>query len=116
MESMTKKTPMPVAAGALAIASGGLKLLGLLGLMVASFFIIVSDLPFSGVHPVVLLLAIVVPLATLGIIAIIGGISALQRRHFNLALAGSIMAFLPFSFLGLASITLLALPKEEFKN
>jgi hypothetical protein len=48
-------------------------------------------------------------------LAVIGGIYALQREKFGLAVTGSIAAFLPFSLLGLASIILIALSKDEFE-
>jgi hypothetical protein len=113
METTSKKTAMPVIAGTLAIASGGLKLLVFLGLIIASFFVIASPVPQFGIHPSAVLPLFNIPLV-LGIVAIIGGIFAIQRKKFGLALIGSIAAFLPFSFLGLASIILIALSKDEF--
>lgn len=115
METAKKKTPMPIIAGSLAIASGGLKLLAIFGLFIASFFIIYTDLPNIGITPA-LFLTIALSLTVIEIVAIVGGISAIKRKHFSLALAGSIMAFLPFSLLGLTSIILLALSKDEFNT
>ena len=113
METPVKKTAMPVIAGVLAIASGGFKLLTFVGLIVASFFII-SPVHGFDIHPIVVLLTISIPLTVLAIVAIIGGISALQRKRFGLAVAGSVASFLPFSVLGLASIILIALSRKEF--
>ena len=114
METTVKKTPMPVAAGILAIASGGFKLLFLIGLIIASFFIIAGPAP-AWIRPATILLITTITLAALGILAIAGGIYALQRKRFGLAVAGAITAFLPFSLLGLASVILLALSKDEFE-
>ncbi len=50
-----------------------------------------------------------------GIVALIGGISALQRRRWSLALAGSICAILPpATMLGIASIVFIAIAREDF--
>jgi hypothetical protein len=114
MTTPVNKTPMPIVAGILAIAAGGFKILTLVGMICFSFFLI-SPIPEFELFPVVIMLVISVPLAILGILAIIGGISAVQRKSFGLAVAGSIAAFLPFSLLGLASIILIALSKSEFE-
>jgi hypothetical protein len=115
METPVKSTPMPMIAGILCIVDGGLKLLALLGLFVASLVIPISQGSGFAVNASILLLAITIPLAIIGILAIVGGIYALQRRRFGLAVTGSIAAFLPFSLLGLASIILVALSKDEFE-
>ncbi len=56
------------------------------------------------------------PLIIIGIVAIVGGIFALRRRIWGLALAGAICALFPppIIALGLLSIIFLALSKEEF--
>ena len=113
MEKTVEKTAMPVVAGILAIASGGFKLLSIVG-MIMAIFLIVTPVDSYGIHPLVILLALCIPLTILGVVAIIGGISALQRKRFGLAVAGSVASFLPFSFLGLASIILIALSRKEF--
>ena len=111
-----KKTSMPMITGILAIAAGGFKLLGLLGLIIASYVVVVSPMPAVGVNPAVVLLIISIPLAVLGILAVVGGIYALQRKKWGLVLAGAIAAFLPFSFLGIAAVVLTVLSRDEFKS
>jgi hypothetical protein len=113
METTGKRTSLPMIAGILAIVAGGFKILVFLGLIAASFFVIASHMPQFGIHPSAILPLFSIPLI-LGILAIIGGIYALQRKKSGLALTGSIAAFLPFSLLGLASIILIALSKDEF--
>jgi hypothetical protein len=49
----------------------------------------------------------------LGIVAIIGGISAIRRKWFALSLAGAIGA-LPSVILGILAIIFVALGKREF--
>jgi hypothetical protein len=115
METTIKRTPMPLIGGILAIISGGFKILGMLGLISFSFLAIAPP-AIGGVGPLLVFLVIFIPLIILVILSILGGIYAIQRKHFGLALTGSIAALLPFSFLGLASIILVALSKEEFEK
>jgi hypothetical protein len=49
----------------------------------------------------------------LGIVAIIGGISAIRRKRFSLSLAGAICA-LPSVFLGILAVIFVSLSKREF--
>jgi len=50
----------------------------------------------------------------LGIVAIVGGVSAVRGRRFGLSLAGAICA-LPSVFLGILAVILVALGKREFR-
>jgi len=70
---------------------------------------------FEGIIPVLptWLLIIGVPILVLGIIAIIGGVSALRRKSFGLSLAGAICA-LPSHILGILAIIFVALSRKEF--
>ena len=52
----------------------------------------------------------------LAILAIIGGIYALQRRHWGLALAGSIAAILVFFPTGIAAVIFVAMSRDEFNR
>ncbi len=53
-------------------------------------------------------------LGVLGIVAIIGGISAIRRKRFGLSLAGAICAR-PSVILGILAIIFVALGKREFE-
>jgi len=53
-------------------------------------------------------------LLVLGIIAIVGGISAIRRKSFDLSLAGAICALIPLNLLGLLAVIFVALGKREF--
>jgi len=56
------------------------------------------------------------PLIVLGIITIIGGIYALLRKIWGLALAGSICALVgPWFVLGILAIIFVSLSKREFR-
>jgi hypothetical protein len=50
-----------------------------------------------------------------GIIAIVGGIHALRKKRWGLALAGSIAAFFGSSPLGVAAIIFTAMGKNQFE-
>ncbi len=59
-----------------------------------------------------------VPALVLGIIAILGGVSALKRGRWGFALAGAICATLtPMSFvLGVLAIVFIAISRDEFQS
>jgi len=59
---------------------------------------------------VILAAALIVP----GVISVVGGVYALKRSLWGLALAGSIATFLSSMFLGILAIALTALSKKEF--
>jgi hypothetical protein len=50
----------------------------------------------------------------LGILAVIGGISAVRRKSFGLSLAGAISA-LPSGLLGILAVIFVALGKRELR-
>ena len=60
---------------------------------------------------------VVLPVIILGIVAIIGGIYALRRERWGLALAGAICALVPpAGILGIPAIIFIILGKDEFKE
>jgi len=116
----------PIVAGILNIALGILNLFGMfmiIGLMVAfgggilTIVRIAEFMPIwmSGmVQGVLIILAIL--LAVSSSLPLIGGIYAIQRKAWGLALAGSIVAILPAVPLGIISTILVALSKDEFEK
>jgi len=118
-----KETPMPIVAGILDIISGIISLLAFVGLLIST--IVTGGLThgwfpgFPWVPGINIAVAILTPLTVVsfivGIIALLGGIYALQRKNWGLALAGSIFALLPTILLGVAAIALTALSKDEFE-
>jgi len=118
-----EKTWMPTVAGILGIVSASFKLLAVFGLIIA--IVVVEGNPYIDlslaaggvpVNVVAILWIITIPLAVFGILALVGGIYALRRKRWGLALAGSIGAFLPSSLLGMASVVLTALSIKEFEQ
>ena len=108
------KTWKPTTAGVLSIIAGVIGVLfglvlavagGILGTILGAF------IPFLGG---VVAGAFAVPLI-LGIVAIVGGVYALRRRIWGLALAGSICAFFCAWFLGIPAIIFVAIGKGEFE-
>ena len=119
-----QKTWKPMVAGILIIIAGAFNLLGFLGVIIA--IIAVGSGPFIwGFFPelgpltvgfVQTILAIVaVFLVVTGILPLLGGIYALQRKKWGLALAGSIVAIPGSTLFGIASTVLIALSRDEFE-
>lgn len=112
-----EKTWMSVTAGILDIICGSFAILVVLCLMIAGGItgVMMPMMPrFPELVPA-LLWGLSIPAAIIAILAITGGICALQRKNWGLALAGSIAAFFPSWLLGIAAIVLVILGKDEFK-
>jgi len=108
-----KKTWMPMAAGILDIVSGSFGLIGVCGLTIGGGVMrMIPDMP-RFLPP--LFMGLAIPLAIVGILAIVGGIYAMQRKNWGMALAGSIAAFFPSWVLGVTAIVFTALSKNEFE-
>ena len=100
-----ERTWKPKAAGILSIIGGGVNAIwGIVGGYVGGLF----DMGWLG--------AIGIPAIILGIIAIVGGIFALRRRTWGLALVGSICALIgPAGLLGIFAIIFVSMGKGEFE-
>jgi len=66
------------------------------------------------IHGVLIVVALL--LAVLSSLPLIGGIYALQRKSWGLALAGSIVAILAIAPLGITSAVLVVMAKDEFES
>ncbi len=108
-----EKTWKTLTAGILDIVSG-------VGMMFVCFWLALA----GGITGVVgnvplwlpqLLFSLSVVLLVVAVIAVIGGILALQRRVWGMALAGSIAAFFCCFLFGAVAIVLTALAHKEFK-
>ena len=114
-----ERTWMPTAAGVLTIVSGVFGLIG--GLVLTVFGIVGGEIlryfTFGTLEllPLALLSVVGIPVLLLGILALVGGIYALQRKTWGLALAGSISALLLSRLLGIPAIIFTALSQKEFK-
>ncbi len=124
-----EKTWKPTTAGILNIIAGVLSLLGAIGVIIGIIvFVFVGSAPFLaygwgdlgdlGIGPNFLIIILVIAAifsAIIGIFPLIGGIYALQRKKWGLVLAGSIVAILGSTPLGIAATILTAISKDEFE-
>jgi hypothetical protein len=100
-------------AGILDIIAGVIAIIGYVVLVnFGSFSIFFKEIP-GYVREIVF--GVSELLAISGLIAIVGGIFALNRRAWSMALAGSIAAFFGSQLLGIAAIILTAISKKEFR-
>ncbi len=114
----------PIVAGILNIITGIINLFGMfvvIGLLTAfgggilSIVRIADMMPIwlSGmVHGVLIIMAIL--LAVLSSLPLIGGVYAIQRKAWSLALTGSVVAILSIPPLGIVATVLVSLSKSEF--
>ncbi len=120
---IAKKTWMPTAAGVLAIIVGTASVVewvavAVLGILAWGWLGMGGLLGLGGIVATVVTIMIII-----GIVAIMGGVLALKRRRWGLALAGSICAFFSFFFipvflnvpLAIAAIVLVVMGKREFE-
>jgi len=111
------KTWKPMVAGILDIISGAVGFIAVAGLIIAigitgGFYIPGTEYIPKFVPS--LLTGIAVPLAIFSILSLVGGIYALRRKIWGLALAGSIATVLFSQLLGILAIIFIALSEEEF--
>jgi len=108
------RTNKPKIGGVLTIISGALASLGAVNYTVG--FGDVSGLGKGDIPPFVpsIILGLPVLSITIGILALIGGILAMQRKRWGWSLAGSIAGTLSVLPLGIPAIILIALSKDEF--
>jgi hypothetical protein len=122
----SNRSGLLTAGGVLSIVAGALEVIG--GLLIAiltvgiGILLRLAHIPFRpgdwGGHlgPCVpfWLIIVGVPLFALGIVAIVGGVSAVRRGSFGLSLAGAICA-LPSMILGILAIIFVSVSKGEFE-
>ena len=107
-----KRTSSPTIAGVINIVIGSLNLLGVLGVVIIialisnDYYIDAITIPFLWVIFFVLLI--------FSIPSIIGGVYALQRKNWVIALIGSITSFLTWNVIGLIPLILIIISKDEF--
>jgi hypothetical protein len=101
--------------GILAIIGGVIGLLGCMGLLIAITVLgTVWQWGLLPVNVIGILWIILVPMFLCGVTAIIGGICAVQRKHYGMALAGAITALFPGWIFGIGAIVFTAIGREEF--
>jgi hypothetical protein len=119
-----KTTWKPQVAGILSIVGGTIGLMGSFGILIAITAIGAGrhwaggwtdnwDWQVGNVIPI--LWAIGIPMFLCSLTSVVGGIFAVQRKLWGLALAGSITAFFPVWIFGLMATIFTAISKDEFK-
>lgn len=109
-----QKTWKPTAAGVLCIVAGVADV-GFGVLVVAAAGLVRRAFAFTDMEWLAWLLIALSPLwFVLGIVAIIGGVFALRRKVWGLALAGATCALSGCSLFGILAIIFVALGRSEF--
>ena len=113
-----EKTNKPTVAGILNIISGALGLIGaatlFIGFGATSGALDIPTGPIPGFVPgIVLVMAI--SSTIIAILALVGGIYAVQRKKWGWALTGSIAAILAFLPLGIVATIFTVVSKDEFE-
>jgi hypothetical protein len=104
-----EKTGKPKAAGILSIIAG------CMGIALGAYVVIIGTPARALIQEITGFDAIMgAPEIAIGIVAIVGGIFALRRRVWRLALAGAILAIISMPFLGTPATIFVAKGKKEF--
>jgi hypothetical protein len=105
-----KKAQLSLAAGIIDIAAGGISLVSVLFMAIFLFVMAGGEegMPF---FVVLFPLAMLIP----SVLAIVGGIFALRRRSWVMALIGSIGLIVTSSVAGIAALVLTVMAKDEFE-
>ena len=109
------RTAKPIVAGVFDIVVGSVCILGVLVLVVLGFVVTIDTTDFVF-HPAFIFWLVAIPVAAIGVVSIIGGVFSLQRRNWGWALAGSITTVCVSQVLGITSIVLTAVSKDEFNR
>ena len=108
---------MPTAAGVLSIIAGVIGLFQGIALAAAVRIVgmdFIYELWMAGVPLIGFWIAAIILIA-IGIVAIIGGIFALRRRVWGMALTGAICSVPSIWILAIPAIIFIAMSKREFK-
>jgi hypothetical protein len=110
-----QKTAMPTVVGIFNIIVGAFCLLGVLALIVAAAVAMPFVRDFT-LLPAFVITLIAIPVLVIGVLSVVGGMYALQRRNWGWVLAGSIASALVSHLFGIVAIVLTALSKNEFNQ
>jgi hypothetical protein len=128
MEVTVKRTWKPTVGGILNIVTGSCHLLGAIGVLIALIVIACfskavfldemwRELARQGMgfgFLIAILVCTFVYQVVIGILSLLGGIYALKRKKWGLALAGSIASIFGSSVVGIVAIIFIAMSKDEF--
>jgi len=115
-----EKTWKPTTAGILSIITGSLGVISGIVIAVVGGAIAAGLKPIPAIPEIFGTVAIPViggisiPRIILGMVAILGGVHAVERRKWRLALVGAICSLICVFFLGILAIIFVAMGKGEF--
>ena len=119
----TSRAWMPAAAGIMSIVSGAMGFIAIAFLMTFAA-IFGPDIARDVLHSIGYWQA-GIPLTIIGLVSfiilllsltsIVGGICAIRRKSWGLALAGAICAIFPAQVLGIIAVIFVAISKKEFE-
>jgi hypothetical protein len=107
------KTAKPVIAGVFNIIFGSFILLAFLGLVIAAIVTAATSDYTTAYLPLILGL-VSLPVLAVGLLELFGGIFAIQRKLWGVALTASIVLAIGSTVFGVAAIVLIAVSKDEF--
>jgi hypothetical protein len=111
-------TWMSTTGGILSIIVGAMDLIGCLfmGFFTCAGAAFTGDYYFDSSFPAAFFGFIAFYLLIIGILSLVGGIFAVRRRSWGLALTGAIAALFGGSLLGILAIVFVAMSKKEFRS
>jgi hypothetical protein len=110
-----EKTWKSQVGGILAIIGGVIGLLASMGILIAITVLnTVWQWGLLPINVIGVLWIILVPMFICGVLAVIGGIFAVQRKNYAMALTGAIAALFPGWIFGLCAIVFTAISRDEF--
>ena len=114
----SNRSGLLTAGGVLSIIGGAFEVIGGVIVVLIVATTVFPPLPLGASFEIYViptwLFIVAGPLIVLGIVAIIGGVSALRRKSFGLSLAGAICA-LASGLLGILAVIFVSLSKKEFE-
>ena len=105
MENEVPKTAMPMVAGIFCIVSGVFRFFSIFAVMFLMLFTAVIP-AHNWWIPIFMLSIIGILLLITAVLSVVGGIYAIQRKNFIVAVVGSVASLLPFEALGIAALVL----------
>jgi putative membrane protein len=108
-----ERTTLPVIAGVMNIIIGSINFLGVIGVGIA-IAVVWSNRYWVDWTALTVLWIVFAVLLVFSLPSIVGGVYAMQRKNWAIALIGSIASFLTWFIIGLIPLILVILSKNEF--
>jgi hypothetical protein len=116
------QTWIPIAGGILSIVAGSMGMIAIAFLITFSATFgadiardVLDSLGFwEAGMPLTIISLVAIPFVIINIVAMVGGVYAIRRRLWGLALAGAICTTVPSQLLGIPAIIFIAISRREF--